>query len=311
MHEPAPPTQQFALRYALGDIVLFRAYWPALIKEFSLSEILPTSATAPDTAPDAKLARVHRAGPTICEQPAIQQSGRWLHYTYAVYPRFFIELSGGYEKYLAKFSSKKRFNLRREHKLFVSLSDEGATTFSIATTPDDMARFRQEARVVASKTYQEKLWGAAVPEADDFWQRMTDKASKGDFMGAIAYVNGVPVSYALCQILDNVAELLYIGYDPAFQKHSPGSVLLWHIIEQVFSQPRLAYFDFGEGYADYKKTLSTGCIQCGNTLITSASIKNMLLLRGHMGLTKAARRAGELLDEWGWKKRIRQLLRRG
>lgn len=309
----APPPgyleKSFSLRYALGDIVLMTKRLQPFVKEFTLSEAMGRRPAGDLQAMPLAKPVLHRTCPVEQEGPALTRSERRLHYTYITFARYYFDFSGGYEAYLARFSSKRRFNAKREHKIFVRESGMD-DPFWVARTLADLPRFRKEAREVATKTYQERLWNAAIPDTEAFWAEVAEAAQRGDARGYIGYVNGVPVSYALCTAIDGDVSLMYVGYDPQHQQHSPGRVLLWYLIEDLYQDGCFKFFDFGEGHADYKKSLSTGSVLCGNVLHLEDTLLNRIQVRTHMKTVRLSRALGERLDRWGLKQRIKKFIRR-
>src|SRR5207302_1769781 len=97
----------------------------------------------------------------------VQLVGDAIRYVPGRIVRHYLDLSGTFDAYLAKFSSKTRSTLKKKVRRFAERSG-GTIDWREYRTAAEARQFHQLARVVAEKTYQEHLLDAALPADDAF-----------------------------------------------------------------------------------------------------------------------------------------------
>jgi hypothetical protein len=112
-----------------------------------------------------------------------------------------------------------------------------------------------------------------------------------------------------CKVKDKIVSYDYHGFDPAYAKFSPGTVLQILAFEALFAEQRFTTFDFTEGEGWHKERFSTGYRLCGDVYVISPRVMpiSLILLHHTVNITSAA--AGTLLDRVRLKSTVRQLLR--
>jgi CelD/BcsL family acetyltransferase involved in cellulose biosynthesis len=223
--------------------------------------------------------------------------------------RYYVEMAQGLDGYRKRFSSKAMYNLRRQRRIYCE-SVGVDSPLVVARTPQEMKAFYDAAREVSRRTYQERLLDAGLPNHDDFHQRMMKGAAAGLVRGYLLQGKEQPMAFIYCQIEGEDVVCKYVGYDPSISKLSPGTTLLLLALEDLLAEGKFRYFDFEEGHADYKKQFSTGSVDCGSLLVLRKTVRNLAAVKLHVLVTRLSKRAGDLLDRWGIKQRIRRLLRR-
>jgi len=64
-----------------------------------------------------------------------------------------------------------------------------------------------------------------------------------------------------------VLESVYTGYDTAYEKLSPGTLLVYFFLEQVFfGDSRFSILDWTEGDAEYKRIFSNDSVRCAQLM---------------------------------------------
>ena len=118
-----------------------------------------------------------------------------------------------------------------------------------------------------------------------------------------------PVAYSYCLHIDGLILSQFLGYDPAYARLSPGTVLLWGVMEHLFTEGRYRLFDFGQGYSQYKELFSTGNTRCADMYYLRRTLKNVLVIRLHSGMDRLSSHAGNMLHRIGLKTKTKKLLR--
>ena len=211
------------------------------------------------------------------------------------YARRYADLSGSFDDYLAGFSSKSRSTLRRKGRKFAKLTD-GELDFRAYASRDEMAEFHRVARQLSEKTYQEKLLDYGLPDDTDFMSDMQRAAAADQVRGWLLFADNKPVSYLYAPADGDTLVYAYLGYDPDWGRHSPGTVLLLEALQQLMEEGRFRRFDFTEGDGAQKQRFATGSLDCADLLLLRPTLTNRLLvgaLAGFdrlVGLAKRVRR---------------------
>ena len=235
-------------------------------------------------------------------------SGR-LVYAPRQYPLYAVDLTIGFEDYLAKFSSKSRSTLRRKIRKFAEKSG-GTIDWRQYQTPAEMEEFYRLARALSAQTYQERRLDAGLPESAVFRQGMVGRAAEGRARGYLLFLDGKAVSYIYCPIDDGVLSYEHVGYDAATADLSPGTVLQWQVLEALFKEKRHRLFDFTQGEGDHKRFFSTESRQCANIVVLPPSLRGWSIVLIQFALDQLSNRAARVLDRVGLKRAIRRVLRR-
>lgn len=230
----------------------------------------------------------------------------WLCYSPRKEQHYFVDIVGTFEDYLKRRSVKSRQNLRRSVNRFL---DSNAEALVIAAAPEEMEGFHQQAVAISRKTYQQRLLGAGLPDTPEFLNYLKDKASKGGVLGYILRYQGTPIAFALC--LSRGDKLVYeiIGYLPEHSERSPGTVLLYLILQDLFSHGKFPLLDFGPGQAFYKESFATGQTEYAESYLLHDTWGNFFRLALHWRIEQFSSAVGAILERFGVKKRIRLAIR--
>ncbi len=198
------------------------------------------------------------------------------------YARRYADLSSGFDDYLAEFSSKSRSTLRRKGRKFAKHTG-GELDFRAYATPDEIAEFHELARLLSEKTYQEKLLDYGLPDDVDFIRDMQRAAAADQVRGWLLFADDAPVSYLYAPADGDTLVYAYLGYDPDWSSHSPGTVLLVEVLKQLMENGRFRRFDFTEGDGAQKQRFATGSLDCADVLLLRATLANRLLVKALAG----------------------------
>ena len=215
--------------------------------------------------------------------------GKYLRYLSLFEERNFVKIEGTFEEYLDKFGGKARKNMRREVAVFRELCG-GESTVRVFSSPDEMAQFQQIAVSISRKTYKAAL-GITFLEDQDFLEDTKEKARHGAVRGYVLYHGLQPVGYAFCRIQFENVHYMHIAHDPEYDRWSPGKVLLFLILESLFSEHRYRYLDFGGGEQWYKRFYGNHKLMCARILYVPLFSTLAPIVLGHycfLALMRAA-----------------------
>jgi hypothetical protein len=182
---------------------------------------------------------------------AVQGKGMKIEYSYSPeWCNAFVETECGWESYFDDRSSKLKKNLRRAQ---ASLEDEGDLAFRRISHFDQAAAAKM-IEVVRGSWKKDHIF-----DQGGFWWDLVElMESKGWLDIHMMELDGMPISFALILRSGPNAYLLQTFYQDRYSQYSPGNVVIWNGIEELFgdSDPPET-IDFLTSY-HYLKRLSTG-----------------------------------------------------
>jgi hypothetical protein len=272
------PVRQ-SLKFTLSDLTLAQYGFQALVWDAPVTSFLGLQQPQPPAIGQDHSAAVIRSFPSSSRLKTMQLEGEWLRYVPVHYTRFLVENNGTFEEYLAKFSSKTRKNLRRSVAKFAVTGDEPC--WREYRTPSEATEFLRLAATVSAQTYQAKLFSDRLDDDEATRAALEARAAENCFRGYLLFLAGRPVAFALCE--GNGDTLIYKqpGYAPEHKQLSPGTVLLWHIIEKFFSEGAFRYIDFGEGEGFYKGLFSNCTVPCSRVYFFRRTPKWLMIVSAH------------------------------
>lgn len=310
MKSPVRLHKPITLRYRVGEICLM-SWSPKLVFESTTvpmeTQRLPLPETLQSELPQEADGYYFSKVDANQFRTGCGHFGGFFYYIPYLIQHYFVVLGGSFEEYLRKFSPKSRQNIVRAAKKFSEKGEEHY--FRVYRTPDEIDEFIDQASRISLQTYQSRLLGAGLPQTDSFRKSARELASAGKARGYVLSTEGSAVAFAWCRI--DGSRLIYdvIGYLPEFAKLSPGTVLLYFILRDLFTSEQLTHLDFGPGHAPYKEMFSTDKQEYINLYLFRKNLKNQLLSRLHLGVNQFSEKIGEFLEKFGIKYKIRKLIR--
>ncbi len=299
------------LKFQIGDVVLVKAILTLYRRSADLQEppLDVGAAPAPPPSLEGAAGYVVWSQPITNRVPVLRVRDGALLYAPRQYRRFSVDLTGGFDGYMASFSGKTRSGLKRKMRKFGELS-RGEIDWREYRTPDQIAEFIRVARNLSARTYQERLLQRGLPATDQFFGIAQALASRGSVRAYLLFLDGEPISYLYCPVKDGVVLYDYLGYDPAHASSSPGTVLQLLVLEHLFAERRFGVFDFTEGEGQHKESFSTASCLCADVYVISRRLAPASIVLLHRAMDRAATAVGIALDGLNLKRRVRRLVRR-
>lgn len=299
------------IQFRVGYRTLLSVNLPLEVDEYSLTRILEGDdvSTVPAGTPDdgAKGLFVH-SQPDPEDGRRVSRVARYIRYVKWRYPRYYVDLSGDFDSYLATFSAKSRSTLTRKVRKFAKLSG-GEIDWREYRSPAEMIEFHGLARRISADTYQERLLDAGLPDGADFIGKIRVLAERDAVRGYILFHEGRPVSYLYCPLEDGALVYRYLGYHPDYRRHSVGTVLQMLVLERLFAERRHRYFDFTKGEAIHKATFATDHRRCADVIYLRPTVGNICLICFHAALDSLNNWAIRALDGLGLKYHVKRWIR--
>jgi len=231
---------------------------------------------------------------------------------YPVHPTaisaLFVDLSSNFDQYLAAFSRKTRSDLRRKLRKFTEASG-GSITWRQYRTPEEVSAFFALAKIVSATTYQERLLGVGLPTDQKFIASACARSRQDRIRAYLLFLNEVPISYLFCPINQRVVSYDRLGYNPAYARLSPGTVLQMLALEALFTEQQFEIFDFTEGEGQHKEVFSTGNRLCGDVYVIGRQLMPVTLIMLHRLVDRVSSSIGVILDRLSIKSPLRKLFR--
>lgn len=193
------------------------------------------------------------------------------------YRRYYIDMSGSYDDYLARFSSKTRSTFNRKRRKLAEYSG-GELDIREYRTPEEVSRFLDDALKLSARTYQARLLDAGLPDSETARAEMLALAAKDAVRAYLLFVNGKAVSYLYLPIENGIISYAFLGYDPEISNLSPGTVLQLEALDRLFAEQRYRFFDFTEGEGAHKQMFGTDHVEACSFLLLKANMANRVLL---------------------------------
>ena len=224
------------------------------------------------------------------------------------YRRHYIDMALGHDGYMARFSGKTRSTLKRKAR---KLAEEAPGGYHITAhrTPAEIEVFLAAALPLSAKTYQARLLDAGLPD-DPASRRAMLEAAEDDRMRAfLLHAGGAAVAYLSLPVSGRTLVYAHLGYDPAWARLSPGTVLQMEALEQLFAESTFAWFDFTEGDGAHKALFGTHAAACSSLVLLRPSLANRTLLGAREAFDAGVAGAKALAERSGALGRIRARLR--
>jgi CelD/BcsL family acetyltransferase involved in cellulose biosynthesis len=239
----------------------------------------------------------------------VYASGKMIGFVRQKYTRYYADLTGGFDAYMASLSGNARQAAKRKAKKIAQVSG-GDLDIRSYRTPAELEAFHDIARRIALRTYQEKLMGEGLPATPEFIQGMLSAAAADRVRAWLLFIAGEPAAYLYCPAHGETLVYEYVGHDPAFNDVSPGAVLQVEAFRDLFDEQKFARFDFTEGDGQHKRQYATGGVPCVDVLLLRPSLTNRVTTAALGGFNKTVAGGKALVDLVGLEK-LSKKLRRG
>ena len=223
------------------------------------------------------------------------------------YRRHYIDMRQSFDDYIAQFSGKTRSTLRRKAKKLAE--DAGGYAVSEYRTPAEIEAFLAAALPLSAKTYQARLLGAGLPEGPAARRAMLEAAEADRMRAFLLHAGGAAAAYLALPVMGATLVYAHLGYDPAFARLSPGTVLQMDALERLFAEQRYRWFDFTEGDGAHKELFGTGHAACSTLVLLEPTLGNRTLLSARAGFDASVAQAKALAQRSGALGRLRAMLR--
>ncbi len=298
----------FRLTFRLGSIHLGSAVFRAIepdVHPFALPphpdfDKLPMEAFDKDT--EAIILRSHPI-----QRPLEKLSVRrgLLCYVPSEYRHYSADLSGTFQDYLNRLSSKTRANLQRK----VRRLQQHGVEFRVFRSAEELLIFHPLARRVSRRTYQENLLKTGLPDTPAFNAELRSRGEQDTARAFLLLKDDSPIAYLYSPADRGVLLYEYLGYDPEYRQLSPGTVLQYLALESLFAEQRFTMFDFEEGEGQHKQMFANRSQDCADVFLFAPTSRAKALIRAHRIMGASVRAALWIAERTRLKGRVKRLIR--
>lgn len=302
-----------SLTFSVAGVLLFKVWFPALelkVPFFRLSNDPSDPPPPPDAWAGGRRAVRIKSHPVAGKLRRISFVSGTIRYIPAQYKRYYVNLQGSFADYVASFPADRRSRFRKLLRK-AGASSGGRIDCRVYRRPEEMTEFQSLAHEVSKKSWQGRLLKGGVRDDEDSAARLREMAARDAVRGYVLLLGNLAVAYAWCEAAEGVITLQKTGYDPAFGQLSPGIVLRWLLLEQLFAESSFYLLDFGEGDLPHKAAFATGSTECAEICYFRWTARNLALVLAHAVSNTVTGWAARLLDKAGLKDRIRTGIHRG
>jgi hypothetical protein len=221
-------------------------------------------------------------------------------------PHPLIHLTGSFESYIGKFSPKARKNRLREIKRLRALGD---MQFIRVTKASEIDAFLEAAHAISQRTWQflRHRWGISARDFDQVRSEMHFLANRGWLRGYLLKSGDSPCSFIIGQQYGQTLYTAAAGVHPAWRSYSAGTVLLLLVLEDLFKETTVQFYDLGD-HAKYKEHFANESYKEASLWLFSRQLYPRMASRVFRACNSATKTAGTLLEQLHLKSRVRQLL---
>lgn len=223
--------------------------------------------------------------------------------------RWFIDLPGTFDDYLSCLRPSTKRNVTYKVRRF---EREQSYDFVTVTRPEQVDQFLRDGEAVSRRTYQWAL-GQRLEDREEtrsYYQRL---AEAGRMRCHLLYIDGVPAGFMRNELHGGVCNYGTPGFDPRFERSSPGLVMLLWTIRDLIENTDCRLFDFGEGGDDqgYKSRFGNRSIECEYVQIYPATKPySVLIYLAERGLTLTKNFADAMLGNSSLRQKLKKAIRK-
>ena len=245
--------------------------------------------------------------PTFSLRTGNEPFGHVFRYVPNNYERLYVDLSGTFADYVKTFQGKSGYTLRKKLGRFKAISG-GTIRWREYRLPADMAAFHSLARAISPTTHQERHLHRGIPAHQPFLDELRRLAAEDSVRGYVLSLGDEPIAYMHCTAADEGLLCGYVGYNPKYKALSPGVVLLYVLLERLFSERRFRFLDFGWGGSQHKRLFATRCVPCSDLYYFRRTHRNVAIVKLHSLLESLTTRTAGTLQALGVKSQVKRLL---
>jgi CelD/BcsL family acetyltransferase involved in cellulose biosynthesis len=193
-----------------------------------------------------------------------------------------LRLPETFDLYLSKLKRKKRYNLQRQVKLFQDHSS-GKLELIRVELKEQISSFLEGAVSISRHSWQQRRLGTRIENNQKWSEKLKDLAERNLLRAYLLKCADKPCSFTLGYQFKDVYHYVEIAYDESFGKFSPGTVLLYLLIQDLIQNkpPKTLYFGLSDH--PYKQTFGNIHLKGAQILLWRPTFPNRIKRASHLG----------------------------
>jgi hypothetical protein len=237
---------------------------------------------------------------------SIKRELLWLDH--APYTRRLIHFKGSFDEYFAGLSRSTRYNIRRSRSRLVSDFGEEPKLIRV-TKPDQVDDFLRRSEQVSRKTYQWRLLGAGLRNNEETRASLRYAAELGWLRSFLFVLKENPIAFIQGYQFAGTLQGTHHGYDHDLARYSIGIQLWIAALKDMFDEATPEWFDFGNGDAHYKESLSNVSTDGLLLYLWPSTLKNRVFVGTVKTLKSVNRFGSKTVEKLKLKSRLKRIIR--
>lgn len=226
--------------------------------------------------------------------PRAPSPGHYWHVVDGPRPWHFVQFSS-FDAYLKAMSSKARANVRREVRQLQEHAG-GKLLLKRYFQPEDVGSFLKTTATVSQRSWQHRILGPRVLTNDRSKSYFESLARQGLLHSYLLMAGESPCAFVIGYRYAGIYHYAEVAYDETYSEYSPGTVLLYLILEDLHTCPNVKLLNFGIGDATYKRRFGNFECEDVSCLLLRNRIGLRLLTSGHAAFNRSVVLAKHLLN---------------
>ena len=217
-----------------------------------------------------------------------------VHLSDGLRPHHVIDLPDSFPQYVSQFSPHGQRILRQRVRQLRERAG-GRLDLVRVETDGDAAVFLDAAKRVARNSWQHRRIGPRLVDRPDQRERLIAHAASGLLRCYLLRCAKTPCAYLVGYQFGDVFHAVETCYDQAFSKSSPGTVLLYLMIEDLITRSPARTLDFGVGDSAHKRRFANRQSEDAAVWVFRKTLVNRLRIGSHTAFHLAVRGARAML----------------
>ncbi|HVJ88475.1 MAG TPA: GNAT family N-acetyltransferase [Labilithrix sp.] len=248
----------------------------------------------------------------IDTSPVIQKHF-WPYFPAPPAKHWSIKLPKTFAEYNSSLGSEQRRQFRQREKKLTAATNAPIKVQRVMGA-DDVASYIREVSAVSKLSWQGRKLGQQIDIDSPAAKRIEEFAKKGWLRGYLLRTTS-PKSEVLAFVVGFQSDGVYyydtIGYDPQWSSFSPGNLVLYKLIEDLYAHDPVSAVDLGGGDNLYKRIFGNDSYDEQNVFLFRRSPYTRAARATHAAFTHVSTATRVALQRTGLLERARQFLRRG
>jgi CelD/BcsL family acetyltransferase involved in cellulose biosynthesis len=205
-----------------------------------------------------------------------------------------IDLGGSFDEYLKAMSGKSRGAIRRKVRDLREHA-KGSLTLTRIEHSGQVPSFLDRAVRVSEQSWQRRVLGERVATSDRETQRLGDLAKRRLLRSYLLEANEAPCAFVIGLQAHGVFHYGEPAFDETMAELSPGTVLLYLLLEDLFAHQPPTAVNFGIGDGAYKRRFGNRESRDTSVYLFRRTLTNGMVVAGHAAFRSAGRFAKRLI----------------